>query len=722
MKRITAIVTAAVIAAVHITAYASDAQYYCGRQYSEISDDSLKYKKYDTAELDGILDKLEAVVYYDGHEPEIMDLLQSAYAGFCVSQEEYAIAQLLSDSDYSKENTDQYTEASETAIEASRKVARIIEKVYKSDYDYILENIFGDADELKEYIDGLPSDNYYELRIQELELQSKYNDSYGDSDECADIYIQLVKLRNRIAEDQGYDNYADFANEAVYERDYSDEDIENFSDAVIKYFQPLVRELIAPVSALGESVVSKSQSEAETEIGDVLSQINGELKQSYDYMLDSGLYNISYSEKKSSAGGSYTVTLPVLKTPYLYVTPASSYEEDCAETMKSFIHEFGHFTALLNDPALENGWMDELSATSIDTCEIHSQGLELLMDRYYGRLFGKQAAAERYEQMVTKISIVLDGCFFNEWQTKVYEAENITVEECNALAAELIKKYYNLEYSDEAVQKAWTAVPHNFNAPMYYISYAVSAAAALEIYGISTDDYDEAVDKYMKLSALGAYVPFKEAVEKCGLKSVFDENVIKETADNIIGGCGLDYYDIDYSGWYAPYFYKVKDIFDGEGYKIFRPDHDITRADFIKLIGRMYDAYSGIDESYTLTFRDIPEEDDSAQYIAWACANGIVTGYNDSEFGGEDTITREQLVTIMYRLAKLENSETTGYRSQLGSFSDRESVSEWAYDAIGWAVNAGIINGKDNNILDPRGNATRAESAKIAACYIDIAY
>ncbi|MGN1115896.1 MAG: hypothetical protein ACI4TH_04960, partial [Candidatus Ornithomonoglobus sp.] len=426
MKKITAIITAAVIAAVQLTAFSSGIQYYCGRQYSEISGDSLKYERYDVSELDEILENLEAVVYYDGHETEVMSLLQSAYDGFCAAKEEYAIAQLQSDRDYSEENTAQYIEASDTSIEVSKKVTAIIEKIYKSDYDYILEGIFGDADELKEYIDSLPSDNYYELRKQELELQSKYNDCYGDSDACAEIYIQLVRLRNRIAVDQGYDNYADFANKEIYVRDYSAEDIALFSDAVIKHFQPLVRKLIAPVSALGDSSVSRSQSEVESEVGEMLSQINTELRQSYDYMTGSGLYDIVYSAKKSTAGGSYTITFPVLKTPYLYVTPYEPYEEDCAETVKSFIHEFGHFSALLNDPALDNDWMDELSATSVDTCEIQSQGLELLAGRYYGRLFGKQSAAERYNQMVSKISIVLDGCFFNEWQTRVYEAENIT--------------------------------------------------------------------------------------------------------------------------------------------------------------------------------------------------------------------------------------------------------------------------------------------------------
>ena len=716
MKRLTSIITAAVLTAAQLTASA-DTTYYCQRHYGEISGDSLKYEKYDTSELDSVLCELEKIVYYDGHETELISLMKSAYDGFCAAQEEYALAVIGADRCFSEENTALYIEASDTAVEASEKLTAIIEKVYKSDYDYILGGIFGNEDELKEYMESLPSENYYALRKQELELQSKYSECYGDSDACAEIYIQLVQLRNRLAAEQGYGSYAEFANKEIYDRDYSAEDIEVFSDAVIKYLRPLMSKLAAPVSALDGSDVSMTQPEAEAELAQMLSRINPELGQSYDYMLRSGLCDIDFSDKKDAAGGSYTIFLSVLKVPYLYVTPNSPYEENCTDTIGSVIHEFGHFSAMLNDPALERMMPDELAVTSVDTCEIQSQGLELLAQRYYGRLFGRQAAAERYAQILSKIAIALDGCFFNEWQTRVYESENITVDECNALAAELIKKYYDLEYSPESAQKSWTSVPHNFTAPMYYISYAVSAVSALEIFSISYDDYEKAVDIYMKLSALGVYEPYSEAARKCGLRSVFDQSVIKEIADGITDGCGLDCYDIDYSGWYAPYFYRVSDIFEGRGYKIFRPDYDITRAEFIRLIGRMYDCYKGIDRS-TMAGSE-PEED---VYIAWAYDNGITQGYSESEFGGDDSITREQLVTILYRLAKLENSETTGFRSTLQGFGDSGSVSEWAYDAVGWAVDAGIINGREDNTLDPQGNATRAESAKIASCYIDIAY
>lgn len=708
---------------ISVTAASAEAGYYKEREYPNITADVLKYEKYDTTRLDELLAELEPIIYYDGHEAEVSEILKSAYDGYTAAQQAYAAAQIGADSLYSAESAARRAEASDTAVEASEKLTRLIEKIYKSDYDYLLEAEFGDANELADYMESLPSDNYYELRKRELELEGEYSEAYGDSGKCAEIFIELVKVRRLMAKDFGYDSYADFANSELYARDYSREEIESFSDEAAKYFKPLARELLAPVSALEDEPVSKTESEVIEDVGDALERINGELKISYEYMLENGLYDISRRGGKSPSGGSYTLTLPEYGVPYLYLTPFANYEEDCAASVKSLIHEFGHYSALLNDPAQDDEYAAVWHTASVDTCEIQSQGLELLAQRFGGSLFGRQASAERYKQMMSKVSVVLDGCFFNEWQTRVYETEDLTVEKCNEMAAELIEKYYNTEYSPEAAQKSWTSVPHNYNAPMYYISYAVSAAAALEIYGLSESDFGEAADKYMRLSALGAYVPYKEAAAICGLRSVFEPGVIKEAADGIMRGCGLSYGDVDYSAWYAPYFYEVSDIFDGESPGIFRPGADITRSDFVTLIGRMRQYYSGGELSGSeLSFTDVDADSPSAPYIAWAYENGIVTGFSDDEFGGGSIVTREQLVTMLYRLAKYENSESTGYRADLNRFSDSGEISDWAYTAMGWAADAGIIDGRDGSLIAPKGSATRAESAKVAACYINLAY
>ena len=98
--------------------------------------------------------------------------------------------------------------------------------------------------------------------------------------------------------------------------------------------------------------------------------------------------------------------------------------------------------------------------------------------------------------------------------------------------------------------------------------------------------------------------------------------------------------------------------------------------------------------------------------VAWASANGIVGGYGNGSFGPEDTITREQTAAILYRYAQYKAYNVTA-SGKLGDFADAGKISSWAERAMSWAVGAGLLNGKNGNLLDPTGTTTRAEAAMI---------
>ena len=98
--------------------------------------------------------------------------------------------------------------------------------------------------------------------------------------------------------------------------------------------------------------------------------------------------------------------------------------------------------------------------------------------------------------------------------------------------------------------------------------------------------------------------------------------------------------------------------------------------------------------------------------VAWAAANGIVTGVSDTTFAPDAAITRESLAVILYRYAAM-NEQAQGEKGDLTAFADGASVSDWAVDAMAWAVGEGILTGKSGNTLDPQGTATRAEVATI---------
>ena len=103
--------------------------------------------------------------------------------------------------------------------------------------------------------------------------------------------------------------------------------------------------------------------------------------------------------------------------------------------------------------------------------------------------------------------------------------------------------------------------------------------------------------------------------------------------------------------------------------------------------------------------------------VIWAARNNIFKGYEDNTFRAEESITREQLAAIFYRYAGYKGYDLTTLGS-LDSFGDKGSVSHWAKEAMQWAVGSGLILGKDNNLLDPQGTATRAEIAAILHRFI----
>ena len=128
---------------------------------------------------------------------------------------------------------------------------------------------------------------------------------------------------------------------------------------------------------------------------------------------------------------------------------------------------------------------------------------------------------------------------------------------------------------------------------------------------------------------------------------------------------------------------------------------------------------SGIESS---VFGDVPAGQWYAEAVAWAAANGIVSGFGGGIFGPNEDVTREQLAAILLNYAghKKLAIANTAYRAAayIASYADIDTVSDWAQEAMKWANSLGLINGRTANTLAPRGTATRAEVAAILQRFI----
>lgn len=170
--------------------------------------------------------------------------------------------------------------------------------------------------------------------------------------------------------------------------------------------------------------------------------------------------------------------------------------------------------------------------------------------------------------------------------------------------------------------------------------------------------------------------------------------------------------DVDEEDWF---FESVKFITDkglmmGVGDDIFAPKDTVTRAMFVTVLYR----YDGEKESKPHSFSDVLEDSWYNNAVAWASENGIVMGVSENEFAPDANITREQMAAILYRYAQ-KNGEVTedDVAGFCEKFSDKESISVYAADAIGWMVKKGLMSGKSETQLCPKDNTSRAEMAAV---------
>lgn len=172
----------------------------------------------------------------------------------------------------------------------------------------------------------------------------------------------------------------------------------------------------------------------------------------------------------------------------------------------------------------------------------------------------------------------------------------------------------------------------------------------------------------------------------------------------------LPFNDVSYGDWYydAVQFVYSKGIMDGVDYYKFAPNGTITRGMILTMLWRM--AGEPFEMPVT-SFTDVEIGRYYTTAVAWACRNGIADGMGESTFGPNDAITREELVTLMYRYAQYFGHSCIG--TSIEGFADAGSVSSYAYNAMCWAYKAGVVTGTTGSRLNPQGTASRAEAAQM---------
>lgn len=164
--------------------------------------------------------------------------------------------------------------------------------------------------------------------------------------------------------------------------------------------------------------------------------------------------------------------------------------------------------------------------------------------------------------------------------------------------------------------------------------------------------------------------------------------------------------DVSQDAWYAESvgYCSQAGLMSGVTGTAFAPNDTASRA---MLVTVLYRRAGSPAVTTTGSFPDVSANSWYADAVAWAANDGVVNGYSDGRFGGNDPVTREQFVTILYR------TEGQPALQETDAFADQSEISSYAMNAVAWAKGRGIISGRGGNRFDPKANITRGEMAAV---------
>lgn len=328
-----------------------------------------------------------------------------------------------------------------------------------------------------------------------------------------ETYAKMIELDKKTAKELGFDSAAEMYY-LTYARDYTPQQTEEYCASVKEIYVPLVN------TVLGAGYDSDiGYDTAFSQIPALMNSIDPELATAWQGMIDYELYSYKADKNKQSGIG-FTTSFDSYDASYCY-----GYWEDNLRSLNTVIHEFGHY--------YEN-WlhMGEDVVQNLDIAEIYSQGLELLSLEHISPLVDSVDTATK-NQMQNFLQAITYQMVLEEFQLRMYEMEDITPEKTAALYTQLLDEYGYGAYvipDENGNDNSWFAVTHLFDAPFYTVSYATSASVALQFYDIAQEDYNLAVDLYLAMIRTDQNRPFLELVDKAGLRSPFDESLMKDLA------------------------------------------------------------------------------------------------------------------------------------------------------------------------------------------------
>ena len=412
----------------------------------------------------------------------------------------------------------QYLDCYETNVQANSAYIQMARRVYLSDTpakDILFEGwTEQDIAMLLAYDEEIAL-----LRQRNEEITLEYYET-GSDNKRVNLYIEFVQNNNTIAQYFGYDNYYEYAYELVYDRDYQPEELEQmrqyakeylseiFHQAYLNYYQTGSNLSQTDWDGLNNFLKADYSSAGKNYVELYIQAVPDSMADAMNRMLNC---DSLFATKQAAKDGAFTTMIG--DRSFCYFSPGYA-------NSSTVIHEGGHYYASL---------YTDLDAIPLDLAEVHSQGNEWLFIHAMKEHMGSaQHDALVDFRIYDALRMVMICLMVDEFESRVYTTDisDFTAEDFDALMESVATQYlsmaYITNYFNVDIQWYWRMVV--VDQPVYYISYAVSAIAALDLYTMAVEDYESAVAAYQMLCEnLNEELGFLGNLDTAGLAGPFQE-------------------------------------------------------------------------------------------------------------------------------------------------------------------------------------------------------
>ena len=360
-----------------------------------------------------------------------------------------------------------------------------------------------------------------------------------DVDRLNDIFDEMIKIRNKVAVNAGFDNYRDYMFHSMHRFDYTPSDCERFHEACEKAVVPVARKLneerketlgvdtLRPwdlaVDVKGREPLRpfKTADELVDGVERIYHKMEPSLSAMFRRLREPGCLDLS--TRKGKAPGGYQYNRDRKRQPFIFMNAAGMQRD-----VETLLHEGGHaFHSILSEtePLLH------YRHAPMEFAEVASMSMELtahpFMNEFYTEEEAGRAVREHLEGVVSTLPWIATIDAFQHW---IYTNPDHSRTDREKKWLELTERFGPaVDYAgiEKYRPNAWQRQLHLFEVPFYYIEYGIAQLGALQLWLQYKDNPKQAIDNYKRALSLGGSKPLPQLFQTAGLRFDFGPETVK---------------------------------------------------------------------------------------------------------------------------------------------------------------------------------------------------